>query len=197
MNMISDFLGIPSDRTDLVTIFLIVLGVVFSTLLITVTQGVRKRPSTKTWAIVFGTSVLLLAAMFFMFKFSDVPSSTQIKENPESVVSEQIVDENVTFDEIYRAYKENELRADDIYQYNRYRITAKVNGMETGGLLNLTGGATLTMEKQVDSTIVFFVAEFEKDQEEALKTISVGDTITFEGECLSAGTWDDCELILN
>ena len=129
----------------------------------------------------------------------DVQSKAQIETNKttESDESSAVVDESVTFDEIYRAYKENELRADDVYQYNRYRITAKVNGMETGGLLNLTGGATLTMEKQVDSTIVFFIAEFEKDQEDALKTISVGDTITFEGECLSAGTWENCELILD
>lgn len=103
--------------------------------------------------------------------------------------------EGVEFDEIYRAYKENELRADDTYKNNRYRITAKVNGMSNGGLLNATGGATLTMEKQVDNTIVFFYAEFEKEQEDNLKQLNVGDTITFEGECLSAGSWSDCEII--
>ena len=105
--------------------------------------------------------------------------------------------EDVSFDEIYRAYKENELRADDTYKNNRYKITAKVNGMSTGGLLNLTGGATLTMEKRVGNTIVFFYAEFEKEQEDKLKTISVGDTITFGGECLSAGSWTECEIITN
>ena len=67
--------------------------------------------------------------------------------------------------------------------------------MATGGLKNLTGGATLTMEKKVGKTIVFFYAEFEKEQEDALKTINVGDTITFEGTCLSAGSWSDCELV--
>lgn len=101
----------------------------------------------------------------------------------------------VTFDEIYKAYKENELRADDKYQYNRYRITAKINGMATGGLLNLFGGATLTMEKRVGDTIVFFYAEFEAEQEEALKEVNVGDTITFDGECLSAGSWVECEIV--
>lgn len=103
--------------------------------------------------------------------------------------------EDVSFDEIYHAYKENELRADDTYKNNRYIITAKVNGMATGGLFNLTGGATLTMEKKVGNTIVFFYAEFEKEQEEKLKTINVGDTITFGGECLSAGSWIECEII--
>ena len=103
--------------------------------------------------------------------------------------------EGVGFDEIYRAYKENELRADDTYKNNRYRITAEVNGMSTSGLFNLTGGATLTMKKQVGKTIVFFYAEFEKEQEDDFKQINVGDTITFEGECLSAGSWIECEII--
>ena len=101
----------------------------------------------------------------------------------------------VTFDEIYREYKSNELRADDKYKNNRYEITATINEMATGGLLNWSGGATLTMETTVDNTIVFFYASFEKEQEEALKSIDVGDEITFEGECLSAGTWIECELI--
>ena len=196
--MITGFLGIPSDRTDLVAVFCVILTIFLLSLIVTIVQFIRKKPSTKAWAIVLGSSLVLLVMVFCMFRFMDVQSKAQIEtnKNAESDVSSSVIDESVTFDEIYRAYKENELRADDVYQYNRYRITAKVNGMETGGLLNLTGGATLTMEKQVDSTIVYFIAEFEKDQEESLKTISVGDTITFEGECLSAGTWEDCELIL-
>lgn len=101
-----------------------------------------------------------------------------------------------TFDEIYQAYKENELVADDLYQYNRYRVTAKINGMTNNGLFNLTGGATLTLEKRVGNTIVFFYAEFEKEQEENLKTVKVGDTITFEGKCLDAGNWSECELVV-
>lgn len=104
------------------------------------------------------------------------------------------VDTSVTFDEIYSAYKENELVANDTYRYNRYRITAKINGMNTGGLLNLTGGATLTMEKKVGNTIVFFYAEFEKEQEDALKKVKVGDTITFDGKCIGRSGFSDCEL---
>lgn len=43
--------------------------------------------------------------------------------------------------------------------------------------------------------IMLSFAEFERGQEEALKAVNVGDTITFEGECLSAGTWVDCEIV--
>ena len=119
---------------------------------------------------------------------------TERSESKKLEPTTEPVDTSVTFDEIYRAYKENELVANDTYRYNRYRITAKINGMNTGGLLNLTGGATLTMEKKVGNTIVFFYAEFEKEQEEALKQVKVGDTITFEGECIGRSGFTDCEL---
>lgn len=107
----------------------------------------------------------------------------------------KVVDTSVTFEDIYREYKANELRAKDTYYNNRYQITATISGMKTTGLLNLTGGATLTMMKDVDGTTIVFYAEFEKDQEEALKNIDVGDSITFEGECTGVGAWTDCKLI--
>lgn len=119
-------------------------------------------------------------------------TETKVDESTTEETTESI-DISVTYDEIYREFKRNELNAKDLYNNNRYQITAKINGMETGGLLNLTGGATLTMEYKVDNTIVFFLAEFEKEQEESLKQISVGDTITFIGTCYD-GTFSDCEL---
>lgn len=116
-------------------------------------------------------------------------------EQPVKTEEIETVDTSVLFDEIYHEYKSNELRAREKYYENRYRITAKINGMNTTGLLNATGGATLTMETKVEDTIVFFYAEFEKDQEDALKNVNVGDTITFDGTCMSAGSWSDCKLI--
>ena len=117
-------------------------------------------------------------------------SSTLKKTEPTT----EPADTSVAYDDIYNAYKENELLANDTYRYNRYRITATIDGMSTGGLLNLTGGATLTMEARAGNTIVYFYAEFEKDQEDALKTVKVGDTITFEGKCIGRGGFTDCEL---
>ncbi len=101
----------------------------------------------------------------------------------------------VTFEEVYRAYKENELAADEKYKGNRYKVTGQITGLSSSGLLNLTGGATLTMQTNVGGTIVIYIAEFEKDQEDALKQIKVGDTITLEGTCGSSGYWYDCELV--
>lgn len=125
-------------------------------------------------------------------------SEPEIEEKPSESTrsfSDSDVDLAVSYDDIYNAYKENELVANDLYRYNRYRITAEINGMSTGGLLNLTGGATLTMERRVGNTIVFFYAEFEKEQEDALKKVKVGDTITFDGKCIGKGGFAECELI--
>ena len=144
--------------------------------------------------------VALLVGAVFLVKtgiklLNTDATSTPIESSGIVETEYTVTDPNVTFEEIYKAYKSNKLVAEDQYKNNRYRITATINGMETGGLLNLTGGATLTMETKVGNTIVFFTAEFEQDQEEALKKVVVKDTIVFEGTCLSAGSWTDCIIV--
>lgn len=146
------------------------------------------------WIVVI---IIAISSIIAIFGQDDDPtgdsdSKIEVTPTPEPLTNEV---GTATFDEIYRAYKDNELVADDMYKHNRYQITAKIDGMTNDGLFNLTGGATLTLETKVDNTIVVFYAEFEKEQEENLKTVKVGDTITFIGECLSAGSWSDCEMI--
>lgn len=144
-------------------------------------------------AMLVGFIFLIKSGLEFLSEVYDLPLPWKTSSSVE--VDYTLTDPNVTFEEIYKAYKSNELLADDLYKNNRYRITAKINGMETGGLLNMTGGATLTMEIRVGNTNVFFLAEFEEDQEESLKRISVGDVITYEGTCLGAGSWTDCIIV--
>ena len=138
-------------------------------------------------------SIAVFICAFVLMSALMNPSSSESETQTAEETSEV---GTATFDEIYYAYKENELVADDLYQHNRYRVTAKINGMTNDGLFNMTGGAMLTLETKVDNTIVFFYAEFEKEQEENLKSVKVGDTITFEGKCLDAGNWTECELIV-
>ena len=160
-------------------------GIVFG-LILGIISGLLK----KQVGCVLGFAISFMCMICF---FVDI--TVEPVKNPELQKNTVTYIEGVEFPEIYKAYKENELKADDLYKNNRYRITAKVNGMTNDGLFNITGGATLTMELKVDNTIVFFYAEFEKEQESVLKDIKVGDTITFEGKCLDAGNWADCKLI--
>lgn len=112
-----------------------------------------------------------------------------------SKTDDVVVDTSVAYEEIYNAYESNELVADELYKGNRYRITATVHRINTDGIFNMTGGATINMKVEVGDKVVSIIGEFEKDQEEALKLIVVGDTITFEGECGSAKAWIECEIV--
>lgn len=173
-----------------------ILMVIFTLLFIIVAI---KEPSGKN---IFGAIILITVTGFIAFGLiasnnttaEDVNKSASMSSIPKE--SNEPVDTTISFSDIYTAFKQNELVAKETYNGNRYRISGKINGIETGGLLNFTGGATLTMEKKVNNTVVFFLAEFEKEQEEALKQIVVGDTITFEGKCWG-GNFSNCEIIEN
>lgn len=138
---------------------------------------------------------------------NSMPSESQAENDAPFVESSMLIEKQpstslenstetftiIAYSEIYNEFKRNELAAKEAYNGNRYKITATINGMNSDGLFNLTGGATLTMETKVGNTIVFFLAEFEKNQEGHLKQVSVGDTISFIGTCYD-GTFSDCEL---
>lgn len=145
------------------------------------------------WFLAF---FLVCLGLFFVFLVvgGDINRANMESTAPSSSPSSS-VDLSVEYADIYRAYKKNELAADDIYKGNRYRITGVIAGIESDGIFNATGGATLTMKVKVDNTIVYFLAEFEKEQEDALKKVAVGDTITFDGKCLDHGNWVDCEIV--
>lgn len=151
----------------------------------------RKKP--RPVGIMLSLCLAIACAIMFVVDISVEPVKTINNQQPTQDTVGDEVDASVAFVDIYREFKRNELNAKDLYNGNRYQITAEINGMSSIGLLNLTGGATLTMKEQVDGTIVFFTAEFEKEQESALKELSVGDTITFTGTCYG-GNFTDCEI---
>ena len=104
------------------------------------------------------------------------------------------VNRDVSFAEIYKSFEMNSINAEDVYNDKYFVITAKINGMKTGGFLGLEKNVTtLTMEIQVENTIVFFLAKFDAKQREALKSVAVGDEISFIGKC-DNGNFYDCIL---
>lgn len=119
-------------------------------------------------------------------------SQTSVKKENEPPVETASI---VPYSELYYAYKENEIVADEEYKGNRYLVTGEIAGISNDGLLNLGGGATLTVHIKVDRVTVVLIASFDKTQVESLKSVKVGDTVTFAGKCLSYGSWSDCELV--
>ena len=146
----------------------------------------------KQWVAMLLCMLICVGLSAYLFHYREsLPMGSTPKQDV--VTEDEFTATSITFDEVYHAYEENELKAADIYKGNRYILQGKVNGIKAGRFLS-SGGATLTMENNVDGVIVFYYAEFGKDQEDALKTINTGDTITFEGTCSNAGAWSDCEL---
>lgn len=122
------------------------------------------------------------------------PTDPQATQAPNTTKKPKESYSQVNFDEIYEAYEENEIVAKEKYEGNCYRITATINSINDGtGLLGLSDGATLLMQKQVGGTIVFFYATFPDSQKENLKKVKVGNTVTFDGYCYS-GNFTKCKL---
>lgn len=139
--------------------------------------------------------VVLLIGCIFLIKTGMKISGSDTLFPWVGKTDEVVVDTSVAYDDIYNAYQANELAADELYKNNRYRITATVHRISNDGVLNWTGGATISMRAEVGDKVVSIAAEFEKDQEDKLKRIAVGDEITFEGKCVSAGAWVECEIV--
>lgn len=177
------------------TIFFIFIGICIVAMIVTLYIGSGNKASKKAKAISFISFLLIIVVMFsaIFVLYPPKPQSETTTEQTATVETTQAIDKSVTYSEIYKAFKKNEISAQDKYNGNRYQITAEINGMKTGGILGITGGTTLTMEIKVDKTTVFFLASFDEDKRESLKNVSVGDTITFIGTC-NDGTFSECEL---
>lgn len=137
------------------------------------------------------TILSLLVLALFAFGGCDLLDADTYNSKEKSVT----VDKRTSFDTIYKEFKENKLRAEDKYKDNYYRVTAKVNSIGEAGLLNLKDETKLSMEIRVDGQRVAISATFNKFQKDNLKSISVGDTITFDGECYTANVWSDCRIV--
>ena len=198
--------GRENERVDLMGLFIVLFGVIGGviSLWMLIAFAAKRKPLKRVVITFVAMNVITLVGLLVWGADADAPDtetanvgSTESRRSQEEQSSIEAESERlaVTFDEIYKAYKANELRADDKYKNNRYRITARISAMTNGGLFIYSGGAILTMETRVDNTVVFFYAECEREQEDALKNVDVGDLITFEGECLSAGSWVNCEIV--
>ena len=201
-----------------ICVFLVIVSIIATPILLLVSliKWIRKKPVKKILlSALFSFCTIFVCS--FIGALSMMPDSSNNANFEDDVISQQEDDrqneeENICEHLWVETSREEPTEEEQGISYQKCEVCGEtrrwfipkiehvvtfdeIYEMATGGLLNWSGGATLTMETTVDNTIVFFYASFEKEQEEALKSIDVGDEITFEGECLSAGTWIECELI--
>lgn len=104
----------------------------------------------------------------------------------------EVTNTDVTFEEIFWAYFENEVAAKDSYYGNRYRITGYVDAIASD---TLSGEIVVGLSKLTGRSMVAFDAVFQKDQKEQLKKIKVGDSLTFDGTCVDSQYWIKCVVV--
>lgn len=115
-------------------------------------------------------------------------------EKKEDIVDKLV--QTVTLEELYTEFENNELRAKDMYSGQYFIIDGIMEGVEDSGLLNIGGGATLTIKHSSKFGNLWLIASFEKNNVEPLKALDKGDYVRVYGRCNSWGSWGDCQLLL-
>lgn len=125
--------------------------------------------------------------------FSSGVGNTSTSESAEKTVSERTI-EKASYKDVYTAYQENTVNAEDLYKGKWFKITAEINQINND-MAPLSDDIVITCQKKIDSTLVFFYARFPQTYREDIKKLKAGDKITFIGKCKNADNWTDCDLV--
>lgn len=121
-------------------------------------------------------------------------SSPTPSENEDSTVVYQSAQE-LDFEAMINEYRSNEIRAKEIYQDNRYEISAEIVSIEKAGLREAFIGYNVNMTVDLDDEEFSICANFSGDFKEDIMKLNTGDTLTFTGECVSPSLWYDCTIV--
>lgn len=100
------------------------------------------------------------------------------------------------FKEIRKAYKTNELSANDKYKGNTYTLYGQISAIKEDGFMNAfldKIGVTITYRD--NNSIVYTFCDFNSSEQDKLTKYNTGDYILFSGTCSSYGNWYDCKVL--
>ena len=141
-------------------------------------------------------AVGILWVISMLCLFAVVISGLFLAPSKDKETPSETVYTDVAFEEIYAAYKNNELSADDKYKGNRYQIACTFVSVGDGGLNGALGSLSVTAYTYVgNKKCVLWCTFDEETQREALSKLNKGDEFTFEGICDSWGRWSDCKVV--
>lgn len=103
--------------------------------------------------------------------------------------------QQLDFATMINEYRSNEIRAKEIYENNRYEISAKIVSIERAGLREAYSGYNVNMTIDLDDEEFSICANFQGDFKEDIMKLNIGDTLTFTGECVSPSLWYDCTIV--
>ncbi|HIT73422.1 MAG TPA: hypothetical protein IAD10_07165, partial [Candidatus Fimicola cottocaccae] len=99
-------------------------------------------------------------------------------------------------DEIYNAYDNNELKADELYKGKEYLILGKFDGASDDGLFNnLLKEVSVSIIVEHPNRNYILSCSFDKELwRDKILTLNKGDEIFIKGECYSWGVWSNCSI---
>lgn len=117
------------------------------------------------------------------------------QEHKKYIEEQKIVGLN-NFKEIRKAYKTNELSANDKYKGNTYTLYGQISAIKEDGFMNAfldKIGVTITYRD--NNSIVYTFCDFNSSERDKLTKYNTGDYILFSGTCSSYGNWYNCKVI--
>lgn len=81
------------------------------------------------------------------------------------------------------------------YQGQTVTITGEVTSKPTVALMAVSDEASVLIKKTVNGTNLSIVAKFNQEDMAMLKTVKVGDVLTFTGECNNEYSFANCKVV--
>lgn len=102
----------------------------------------------------------------------------------------------ITANELYTAYEENEVAAEEKYDSKKVKITGVVSDINSSGFLTSTN---VLLSVKSKSWFGCVQCNFNSDNEEAVAKLSKGSTVTIIGTCDSLSTFNvmirNCKIV--
>jgi len=143
-------------------------------------------------AQLIGIIAFCIIAILFYNLFKDIGNSHSKQQAQARARQEAVPAIEVTLNELFTAYKENEVAADSKFKNKKIKITGRIS--DFGTILGF-GNPTISFSHGFDSLQM----TFDKSDSDRIGQLKKGDTITVEGKCTGTFAGDismnDCKII--
>lgn len=116
--------------------------------------------------------------------------SGMLDEIEKNANSSKVVDHQVSYEQIYKDFKNDKSQADRRYYGNRYILRGTLDYVASLD----DGEAGVILQIQIENEVVELMAFFESEDAALLRYVNVGDMVSIDGECIDADTWKNCKL---
>ena len=143
-------------------------------------------------AQLIGIIAVVVMVILFYNVFKDIGNSHSKQQAQTRARQEAVPAIEVTLNELFSAYKENQVAADSKFKNKKIKVTGRIS--DFGTILGF-GNPTISFSHGFDSLTM----TFDKSYSDRIGQLKKGDTIIVEGKCTGSFAGDismnDCKII--